>query len=66
MYVEVIQKFEKAGEIDPNHMENYLYWGSSLSELSHYEDAIEKFKYTLEIKPDNPQIHKRLDDCYLR
>jgi len=50
-YAKAILKYKKALLFHPKHYNAYNRWGSSLSNLGHFDDAIEKFKKALELFP---------------
>lgn len=51
-YLESINNFKKATEIDPNFSYAFNNWGGTLNKLERYEEACEKLQRATELEPE--------------
>jgi len=56
-YCQAIRKYRSALTYNPNRFRAYNGWGSSLSNLGKFDDAIQKFKQALKIEPGYTLAH---------
>ena len=59
-FLDAVEKFTKAIEIDPENFELYLRRGNAKAEEKDYENAIDDIKKAIELNPKNEDLHYRL------
>lgn len=58
--------FKQASQLDFSSILLYKKWGISLSHQKHYEKAIEKYQFILNLEPKNTKIQLRLYYCLIQ